>query len=192
MVNGLEASLPAAALLFDRLIGDPRSPYHPVVLVGNCISIVEKALRRPDQSRLGQNMAGAILVIVVLAFTYGTVWLLDAVLASIHPWIAWLGQAVILSFAITPRSLAEAGNEIRQYLLAGDLAQARYKVGWIVGRDTAELDESEITRATVETVAENIVDGIISPLFYFAIGGAPLAFLYRAVNTLDSMLGLQK
>ena len=189
MVNGLEASLPAAALLFDRLIGDPRSPYHPVVLVGNCISIVEKALRRPDQSRLGQNMAGAILVIVVLAFTYGTVWLLDAVLASIHPWIAWLGQAVILSFAITPRSLAEAGNEIRQYLLAGDLAQARYKVGWIVGRDTAELDESEITRATVETVAENIVDGIISPLFYFAIGGAPLAFLYRAVNTLDSMLG---
>ena len=189
MVNGLEASLPAAALLCDRLIGDPRSRYHPVVLIGNCISRAEKVLRRPDQSRIRQNLAGALLVAIVLFLTYGVVWLLDAALVIIDPWVAWLGQAVVLSFAITPRSLAEAGHEIRQYLLVGDLAQARYKVGWIVGRDTAELDESEITRATVETVAENIVDGIISPLFYFAIGGAPLAFLYRAVNTLDSMLG---
>ena len=69
------------------------------------------------------------------------------------------------------------------------MEQARFKVGWIVGRDTQRLDEREVTRATVETVAENIVDGIISPLVYFAIGGAPLAFLYRAVNTLDSMVG---
>jgi adenosylcobinamide-phosphate synthase len=100
-----------------------------------------------------------------------------------------VGGAVLLAFTMTPRSLAEAGREIKRYLDAGDLEQARFKVGWIVGRDTARLDTAEVTRATVETVAENIVDGIISPLFYAFIGGVPLAFLYRAVNTLDSMVG---
>jgi adenosylcobinamide-phosphate synthase len=111
------------------------------------------------------------------------------ILELLHPLAGFAGGAVLLSFAITPRSLAEAGREIKDYLLAGDLVQARTKVGWIVGRDTDSLDEAGATRATVETVAENIVDGIVSPLFYAAIGGVPLAFLYRAVNTLDSMVG---
>ena len=189
MITGLEKFVPLGAVLVDRLIGDPRSALHPVVLIGNLISWLEKALRCPTDLPSKQKAAGALLVTIVLAITYGLVWLFITALASIHPWVAVAGEALILSFAITPRSLAEAGNEIRRYLLDGDLVQARYKVGWIVGRDTANLNESEITRATVETVAENIVDGIISPLIYFALGGAPLAFLYRAVNTMDSMIG---
>jgi adenosylcobinamide-phosphate synthase len=110
-------------------------------------------------------------------------------LSLIHPYAMWVGGAFLLSFTISPRSLAAAGQEIRRYLLQNNLEQARFKVGWIVGRDTQELDVSEVTRATVETIAENIVDGIIAPLFYFLLGGVPLAYLYRAVNTMDSMVG---
>ena len=96
---------------------------------------------------------------------------------------------MMLSFTISPRSLAEAGVEIKKYLDNDELSQARKKVSWIVGRDTENLDKSEVSRATIETVAENIVDGVISPLIYFLIGGIPLAFVYRAVNTMDSMVG---
>ena len=98
-------------------------------------------------------------------------------------------QALVLSFMISPRTLGDAAREIYFLLDRENLARAREKVGWIVGRDTQNLNEAEITRATIETVAENTVDGIISPLFYFAIGGLPLAVAYRAINTMDSMLG---
>ncbi len=185
----MEKYLTLLAVCLDTLIGDPRGAWHPVVLIGNLIAVLERKLRRPEHSAKVQKFAGALLVALVLGITYGIVWLVMQGLYAISPLCAFAGGAFILSFAISPRSLAEAGREIRDYLSAGDLAQARYKVGWIVGRDTAQLDVPEITRATVETVAENIVDGIISPLFYAAIGGVPVAFLYRAVNTLDSMVG---
>ncbi|MBR0287483.1 MAG: cobalamin biosynthesis protein CobD, partial [Selenomonadaceae bacterium] len=98
-------------------------------------------------------------------------------------------QAFVLSFMISPRTLGDAAREIYFLLERENLVYAREKVGWIVGRDTQNLNEAEVVRATVETVAENTVDGIISPLFYFAIGGLPLAIAYRAINTMDSMLG---
>lgn len=189
MTGGLEKWIPLGAVLFDSLIGDPRSRLHPVVLIGNYISLLEKTFRRPQHSPGSQMAAGAVLVALVLLTTYAVVGLVIAGLEQLSASAVFWGEALILSFAITPRSLAEAGMEICRYLREGNLEQARYKVGWIVGRDTQRLDEREVTRATVETVAENIVDGIISPLFYFAIGGAPLAFLYRAVNTMDSMIG---
>lgn len=185
----MEQYLPLAALLIDTLIGDPRSCMHPVVMIGNCISFFERKLLQVQHSSVLKKLNGMLLVMLVLGITYGTLWLLMELLNNIHPWGAFLGGAILLSFTISPNSLAKAGNEIYQYLLDGNIAQARFKVGWIVGRDTENLDVGEVTRATVETIAENIVDGIISPLFYFAIGGVPLAFLYRAVNTLDSMVG---
>lgn len=177
------------ALVLDSLIGDPRTGWHPVVLVGNLIAGLEKILLRAPASPGRKRLAGLLLVVAVLALTYAAAWGLVAALAGLHPLGYLIGSAILLSFAISPRSLAEAGREIQRLLEAGDLEQARQKVGWIVGRDTARLDTPEITRATVETVAENIVDGIIAPLFYAALGGAPLAMLYRAVNTLDSMVG---
>jgi adenosylcobinamide-phosphate synthase len=185
----MEQYLPLAALLIDILVGDPRSCMHPVVMIGNCISFFERKLLQVQHSSVLKKLNGMLLVMLVLGITYGIIWLVMGLLTNIHPWVAFLGGALLLSFTISPNSLAKAGNEIYQYLMDANITQARFKVGWIVGRDTANLDVGEVTRATVETIAENIVDGIISPLFYFAIGGVPLAFLYRAVNTLDSMVG---
>ena len=104
-------------------------------------------------------------------------------------WGTMAVEALLLAFTISPKSLAKAGRGIYALLLTNELDKARKAVGWIVGRDTEELDESEVARATVETIAENTVDGVIAPLFFFVIGGVPLAFLYRAANTMDSMIG---
>jgi adenosylcobinamide-phosphate synthase len=185
----MTAFVPALAVLADSLIGDPRVKWHPVVLIGNLIASLEQCLLRSDRSPLRKVFAGGLLVSVVLVVSYLAVWLILKGLYYLHPFAAYAGSVVIMAFTISPRSLAEAGIEIRNYLRKDDLEQARYKVSWIVGRDTAELDIPEVTRATVETVAENIVDGVISPLFYAFLGGAPLAFLYRAANTMDSMIG---
>lgn len=181
-----------AAFFLDCVLGDPRSPWHPVILLGRAISFLEKCLLRPKQSDRQKLWAGTVLVICLLGSTYLIIWgifyLLQRYLGN-YPQLASFAAALLLSATISPRSLAEAGQEIYHYLVQGDLAKARFKVGWIVGRDTENLDAANITRATVETIAENIVDGIISPLFYFFIGGLPLAMLYRAVNTMDSMIG---
>lgn len=178
------------AFLIDALIGDPRSRFHPVVLIGILILVLEKFLRRDEDGYIKKICKGGLLVTFVLLVAYG-VGVLVVYLASLfESFVATICiQAVVLSLMITPRSLSEAGREIYNYLVAENIVMARYKVGWIVGRDTDYLNEGEIVRATVETVAENTVDGIISPLFYFAVGGLPLAILYRAVNTMDSMLG---
>ncbi|SMD06091.1 adenosylcobinamide-phosphate synthase CbiB [Sporomusa malonica] len=185
----MEEYLALGAVILDRIVGDPRSSLHPVVIMGNFIAWLERRLLNVNHSSVYKNLAGALLVTVVLATVYGVSWLAMAALGSIHLWAVYIGGAVLLAFTISPRSLAEAGREIAGYLNTGNMEQARYKVGWIVGRDTANLDTAGVTRATVETVAENIVDGIISPLFYAVIGGVPLACLYRAVNTMDSMVG---
>lgn len=178
------------AFFLDTLIGDPRSRFHPVVLIGNLISGLEKSIYHPDFTDKRKFLYGGLLVIVVLYITYA---LTDSIiqLASLtgNVFIYYGVQALILSFTISPRSLSEAGRELYGFLQEGDLENARYKVGWIVGRDTDKLTSGEVTRATVETIAENTTDGIISPLFFFVIGGVPLAVLYRAANTMDSMLG---
>ena len=178
------------AFLIDAVIGDPRSKFHPVVLIGNLISLLEKILRRDTDSPSQKIFKGGILVVIVIGVTYGVGFGIET-LSRMVPSLAVqiFIQASVLSFMISPRSLADAAREIYSLLAAENLAGAREKVGWIVGRDTKNLNESEVARATVETVAENTVDGIISPLIYFAVGGLPLAVAYRAINTMDSMLG---
>ena len=179
-----------AAFLIDALIGDPRSKFHPVVLMGKLIVVLEYFLRRDFDSSTKKFLKGGLLVSIVVLTSYGVGALISIIAGMAGSLTAKIFiEALVLSFMITPRSLAEAGREIYSLLSAENLQQARYKVGWIVGRDTQNLNEAEITRATVETISENTVDGIISPLFYFAIGGLPLAVAYRAVNTMDSMLG---
>lgn len=185
----MDTYIPTLAFLIDCIIGDPRSKFHPVVLIGNLISFFEKNLLNPKDTQSKKKLTGAILVVFVLIITYSLTWIILYFTNTLNPWLAYFCSAIILSFTISPRSLAEAGIQIHEYLIKNDLENARQKVGWIVGRDTENLSVEEITRATVETIAENIVDGIISPLFYFIIGGSPLAILYRAVNTMDSMIG---
>lgn len=183
--------------LWDRLIGDPRISWHPVCLFGNEISFLEKKLLRSDFSRKRKIFRGFILVVLVLISALGFGWLYHwgvwklVQIFALPNWIGWCLLGLGMSFTLSTRSLGEAGKEIAKLLAEGNLKEARNKVGWIVGRDTACMDESEITRATVETIAENITDGIISPLFWGAVGGLPLAWVYRATNTLDSMVGYQ-
>ena len=178
------------AFVVDCLIGDPRSSLHPVVLMGKLISFFEGLLYNDRDSERQKLFCGAVLMACVLSVSYGAAESVLHFAARFGNAYVFAGvQAVLLSFMISPRNLAEAGREIRDYLLEGNLEMARFKVGWIVGRDTDNLTEGEATRATVETISENIVDGIISPLFYFFIGGLPLAVAYRAANTMDSMIG---
>ena len=184
------AIIALTAFFVDMMIGDPRSKFHPVVLMGNLISWLERFLYNADDSDKSKLIKGGILTTIVIAVSY-IIGLRITYLSEIIDLkaIGILIEALILSFMISPRSLAEAGQELHHLLIIGDIEEARLKVGWIVGRDTDKLDESEIVRATVETVAENTVDGIISPLFFFMIGGLPLAIAYRAANTMDSMIG---
>ncbi|MBR0102363.1 MAG: cobalamin biosynthesis protein CobD [Selenomonadaceae bacterium] len=178
------------AFLIDALIGDPRSRLHPVVLIGNLISLLEKLLRRDLDRPTKKILKGGVLVSVVVTVALLVGLGVEVLMQDVPSLAAQIFiQALVLSFMISPRSLGDAGREIYYLLEREDLARARQKVGWIVGRDTQNLNEAEVTRATVETVAENTVDGIISPLFYFAVGGLPLAIAYRAINTMDSMLG---
>lgn len=178
------------AFLIDTLIGDPKSKFHPVVLMGNLISLLEKILYNVNDSDNKKIVKGGLLVAIVIAVNYfvGVAVVHLTNLANFQMTAIFV-EALALSFMISPRSLAEAGKEIYNLLVDKNIIEARRKVGWIVGRDTDKLDEPEIVRATVETIAENTVDGIISPLFFFAIGGLPLAIAYRAANTMDSMLG---
>ena len=178
------------AFLIDALIGDPRSRLHPVVLIGNLISLLEKLLRRDLDRPTKKILKGGVLVSVVVTVALLVGLGIEVLMQDVPSLAAQIFiQALVLSFMISPRSLGDAGREIYYLLERENLARARQKVGWIVGRDTQNLNEAEVTRATVETVAENTVDGIISPLFYFAVGGLPLAIAYRAINTMDSMLG---
>ena len=178
------------AFLIDCVIGDPRSPIHPVVLMGKLISFFEGFLYHEQDSDRKKFLSGLLLMLCVLAVVYGVAeGVLRLAGLSGHAWVVTAVQAIFLSFMISPKSLAAAGREIHGYLERGDLENARFKVGWIVGRDTDALSVGEVTRATVETISENIVDGIISPLFFFWLGGLPLAAAYRAANTMDSMIG---
>lgn len=178
------------AFLIDTIIGDPRTKYHPVVLMGKLIALLEHCFYRADDSDNKKFVMGIILVIITLLISYEVAAAIMMLSYKIP--FSWGSAAVgglLLSFTISPNSLAKAGKGIYALLIMGELTEAREKVGWIVGRDTKDLDDAEIARATIETIAENTVDGIIAPLFFVVLGGVPLAVLYRAANTMDSMIG---
>ncbi len=181
--------IPLGALVVDTILGDPRSKYHPVVLIGNCISFYENILYKKNTTPKYQIILGISTVLLVLMSVMIIVTGFLFIGGTIHPVVYSIVSLLCLYIAISPRCLAEAGIEIANLLRKQDILEARRKVGWIVGRKTSDLDESEITRATIETVAENTVDGIISPLFWFVLLGPWGAIAYRTINTMDSMLG---
>lgn len=179
------------AFAIDSIIGDPYTKYHPVALMGKLIDFLDRLLRKDDSSEPTKLVCGFILVTVMLGICYATAHYLIVAMNWLHVpvWLNVIIQAVILSFMISPKSLEKAGREIYDELVQNNIDAARMKVNYIVSRDVNRMNEKDITRAAVETVAENTVDGIISPLFFFFIGGLPLAVLYRAANTMDAMLG---
>ncbi|USG64538.1 adenosylcobinamide-phosphate synthase CbiB [Brevibacillus ruminantium] len=178
-----------AAYLTDRLVGDPRSLPHPVVIIGWFITRLEQIIRRFVRQAGGLRAAGLLFPLLIVGGSYAAVAVLLYGAWLVHPLLAVGLQIWLISTTIATKGLADAGREIYGHLQDGNLVRARHSLSMVVGRDTEHLNEAEISRGAVETVAENIVDAIVSPLFYAAIGGAPLAMAYRAANTLDSMVG---
>jgi adenosylcobinamide-phosphate synthase len=178
-----------ASVVLDFLLGDPRWLPHPVRWIGNLIALLEKHLYPSHRSRALEFISGMVLCALVVAITAGTGFLLvrSSQLLSIHA--VFTVETLIGFYCLSARSLAREANLVRKHLSQGDLAAARHAVSMIVGRDTANMNEHEIARATVETIAENITDGIVSPLFYLALGGPVAALAFKGVSTMDSMIG---
>jgi len=179
----------AAAIVIDWCVGDPPRLPHPVVGIGKLIGLLERLLLRGSGSRTVTRLKGAVLALTVVAATALMMWGLCLLAYRIHPWAGFAVNAWFISTTIAVKGLKDAAMLVYEPLRQGDLAQARKMVGRIVGRDTDGLEEREVARAAVETVAENTVDAFVAPLFFALIGAAPLAMLYRAANTLDSMVG---
>ena len=180
----------AGGFLLDLLLGDPPRLYHPVRLVGALITGLERLLRRVFPATPGGlRAAGAVLAGTVPAVTAGAAWGLLCLAGMAHPGLR-LALATWMCYRIlAARALQKESMLVYDRLNAGDLPGARENLARIVGRDTAALDAAAVTRAAVETVAENTSDGVIAPLFYLALGGPVLGWCYKAVNTLDSMVG---
>ena len=174
------------ALLLDLTLGDPRWLPHPVVMIGQLIRIFEEFFRNIVEN---ERIAGAMLLIATTSCAATATWLLMLFCSRVHPLVGFLTAAVISCTCLAARSLHLESALVANALVIGDLIEARRTLSFIVGRDTAELDESSIWRALVETVAENTSDGIIAPLFWLVLGGPVAGMAYKAVSTLDSMVG---
>ena len=188
----MELSILAVVLGFvlDLLIGDPHWLYHPIRLVGALISALEKLLRGVfPKNKNGELTAGIFLLALTAGITTGCAWGLLYLAGRIHPWVRFALETVMCYQLLATKALKDETMKVYTALSQGNLKQARYAVSMVVGRDTEVLDETGVTKAAVETVAENASDGVIAPLLFLAIGGAPLGFFYKAVNTMDSMVG---
>ncbi|MGI6120521.1 MAG: adenosylcobinamide-phosphate synthase CbiB [Desulfosporosinus sp.] len=173
--------------LLDQVIGDPRRWPHPVVGIGKLIAFLESYLNQgsPEARRL----RGVLLTFLVVGGSYLLTWAMVWGAHALHPLLGVGVSAYLIFTTLAGKSLLEAGQSVLQPLEYGELSEARLRLSWLVSRDTDNLKEEEIVRGTLETLAENFVDGILSPLFYAALGGAPLAMAFKAISTLDSMVG---
>ena len=177
------------AWLIDFVIGDPPRWPHPVRWIGHLINVVQRAVRRLCHSDRALRIGGGVMWLLVVGLTYGVAWGVLRLAAWVHPWLGWGVEVWMIFTVLAGRCLARSAEDVARPLRDNNLAESRIKLSWIVGRDTSALQPEQINRAVVETVAENTVDGIIAPLFFLLLGGAPLAMAYKAVNTLDSMVG---
>lgn len=176
--------------LIDCVVGDPHSLPHPVIFIGKLISATEKLLRKVfPKTKTGETLAGGLLWLIVVTVSGGIPFGLLYLCQIVSPWLCLAVHSIMCWQILAAKSLKDESMKVYAALKTGDINASRYAVSMIVGRDTAELDAPAVTRAAVETVAENTSDGIIAPMLYLAIGGAPLGFFYKAVNTMDSMLG---
>lgn len=176
----------AIAFLADILIGDPRNYPHPVKVIAYLAHKLELFSRKYISN---PKMAGLFTTFSVVSISYFSVWLIIVGLAYIHPWLSWVASVFFIYTSLSVRSLFDESLPVLKYLQKSDLVKARNSLSNIVGRDTNNLGEKEIVRATVETVSESTVDGIIAPLFFAGMGGAPLAIVYKSINTMDSLFG---
>ena len=173
----------------DRIFGDPVYSFHPARIMGWFISRGEKILRRGGRRKAGAFLSGMLLTLLLTALSFGLPFLLLSFLYSVH-FAAGLTIEMILCYQLfAARALRDESMKVYYSLHSKDTSGARMYLSYIVGRDTQVLNDEEISKAAVETVAENLSDGVIAPMLFMLVGGAPLGMACKAVNTLDSMIG---
>lgn len=179
----------AIAFLLDLLLGDPANLPHPVRYIGKLIQTLESTLLKEDDTKDNQQMKGLFLVVgtvgTVFAFYTALLWMAR----KWHPMIGFGLEIFVLYQMLATKCLAFEGMRIFKALKEENLEQARTLIGYLVSRETSEMTEEDIIKATIETVTENMIDGVIAPMFFALLGGAPLGMAYKAANTLDSMVG---
>ena len=180
----------AIGFALDLVVGDPHWLPHPIRLVGRLISGLERILRRVfPATPKGERAAGVVLVVLVCTISTACAIALLVLCGMASPWLALAVESIMCYQMLATKALKDESMKVCDALAAGDLAAARSAVSMIVGRDVERLDAAGVTRAAVETVAENASDGVVAPLLFMAVGGAPLGVFYKAVNTMDSMVG---
>lgn len=186
----MKLSLLALVLGFilDLIIGDPHGLYHPIRLVGNLIALLEKRMNRKTDSSNRQMVMGWLMALIVIILSSGIPLLLLLLAYRIHPVCRLILETIMCWQLLATKSLKDESMKVYRKLKKHDLQGSRHAVSMIVGRDTEVLDETGVTKAAVETVAENTSDGVIAPMLYMAIGGAFLGWMYKSINTMDSMV----
>ncbi len=185
------------SFLLDFLLGDPRWLPHPVRIIGAAISRMEVLLRGKPATPKAEKLGGILLVVSIVLPVFCITFILNMLIyrlleSSLMGLAAFLGAVVLIYLTFTTiaaKSLVGAGRDVIRLIKTKDLIAARRSLAMIVGRDTENLSEKEILKATIETLSENLSDGVVAPVFYLALGGLPLAMTYKAINTLDSMVG---
>ena len=174
----------------DLIVGDPHTLPHPVIFIGKLITAIETTVRKIFPKTVhGENVAGGVLWLLVVMVSTAVPASLLWLCYGVNTWLGLALESIMCWQILATKSLKDESMKVYAALKTGDIEKSRYAVSMIVGRDTAQLDDKAVARAAVETVAENTSDGIVAPLLFLAIGGAPLGFFYKAVNTMDSMLG---
>ena len=188
--------------VIDLIIGDPHGIIHPVQIIGWFIDKLKKGMQhliygcsyeevkeKGIERKVGmEKAAGFFLMLFIVAGTYAVMYGILYVAGRIHPLLRFCLETFFIYQILATKSLKKESMKVYKKLKEGDLLGARKEVSYLVGRDTENLDESEVAKADVETIAENTADGVIAPMLFIALGGAPLGFAYKAVNTLDSMV----
>ncbi|MBU3155259.1 adenosylcobinamide-phosphate synthase CbiB [Clostridium estertheticum] len=176
------------AILLDLLIGDPYWFKHPVIYIGKLISVLDKLGRKLCNTHKQIKIFGGVIVVIV-AFSSFLVPFIILKISKEFFWVYNILNIILLWTTIATKCLHMEGIKVYDALVKNDIDDARIKLSYIVGRDTKDLSLDEIVRADVETIAENTADGVIAPILYAILGGAPLAMMYKGINTMDSMLG---
>lgn len=196
----------AVGFILDLILGDPRWLPHPIVYIGKAISILKKKMQTKlygcpyqelsekeremlQREEKKERFFGVILSVLIVVGTFLIAFFILWILEKIHPWLRYILETFWIYQILATKCLKTESMKVYRKLKEGDLEGARVEISYLVGRDTANLDEEEVAKATIETVAENTSDGVVAPLFYIAIFGAPLGMAYKAINTLDSMIG---
>jgi len=175
--------------LLDLIIGDPQGFFHPIRLIGNLISYVEGRLRIKCEDEKDERKAGAILWFIVVFTSFIVPYVIIYFAAAINGILAFIIEVIMCYYILATKSLKDESMKVYSSLKNNNLHEAKINLSYIVGRDVERLNESSVAKAAVETLAENTSDGVSAPMLFIMLGGAPLGFMYKAINTLDSMVG---